>query len=95
MWFSSAVTAVASLNVEPGGYSPCSTLLYSGLRGSVLSESQYAAGMPPTNRFPSQLGALYSASTAPVFGSSATTPPCSESPKTLAATRWRSMSMFV
>ena len=36
--------------------------------------------MPPTNRFGSKLGALYSASTPPVFGSIAIAPPCSESP---------------
>jgi len=74
-------TVVASFHVEPGGYVPCSALLYSGRRSSVRRESQYCCGMPPMKRLPSQVGALYNASTAPVLGSIATAPPCSESPK--------------
>ena len=47
------------------------------------------------NRLGSNDGALCSASTSPVFGSSATTAPCSESPNSSTTNFCRSRSMFV
>ena len=49
-------SAMNGLNVEPGGYTPCSARLLSGWSGELFSASQFCGSMPSTNRLGSKPG---------------------------------------
>ncbi len=65
---SSAAVATTTLNVDPGGYRPCSARSSSGWSLSVVREAHSAWSMPEANVFGSYSGRLVSESTSPVFG---------------------------
>src|SRR5207247_9199685 len=70
-----AIAAIASFQVDPGGYRALMARSSNGVDGLSLKVRQYAGEMPLTNALGLNVGALYSARTSPVFGFSASTAP--------------------
>src|SRR6266705_1912712 len=70
-----AIAAIASFQVDPGGYRALMARSSNGVDGLSLKVRQYAGEMPLTNALGLNVGALYSARTSPVFGFNARTAP--------------------
>src|SRR5207247_10183058 len=70
-----AIAAIASFQVDPGGYRALMTRSSNGVDGLSLKVRQYAGEMPLTNALGLNVGAIYSARNSPVFGFNARAAP--------------------